>query len=71
MPKGAALHTHHISLGSIKWIVANLTYWDNLYMRYDNTVDTLEFAWFQKSPKDIPGAINVYEILFRKIECRI
>ncbi len=27
MPKGAALHTHHISLGSIKWIVANLTYW--------------------------------------------
>ena len=27
MPKGAALHTHHISLGSIKWIVSNLTYW--------------------------------------------
>jgi adenosine deaminase CECR1 len=27
MPKGAALHTHHISLGSIRWIVANLTYW--------------------------------------------
>lgn len=27
MPKGAALHTHHISLGSISWIVSNLTYW--------------------------------------------
>lgn len=27
MPKGAALHTHHISLGSIRWIVSNLTYW--------------------------------------------
>ena len=34
MPKGAALHTHSISLGSIKWIVSNLTYWDGLYMRY-------------------------------------
>ena len=33
MPKGAALHTHHISLGPIPWVVSNLTYRDNLYMR--------------------------------------
>ncbi len=51
MPKGAALHTHHISLGSIRWIVSNLTYWENLYMKYDDTMDTLEFAWFTKDPK--------------------
>ena len=55
MPKGAALHTHHISLGSINWIITNLTYWDNLFMRYDNTFDTLEFAWFQKPPGVISG----------------
>ena len=63
MPKGAALHTHHISLGSINWIITNLTYWDNLYMRYDNTFDTLEFAWFQKPPRVISG--TNFKILYK------
>ena len=35
MPKGAALHTHHISLGPIQWVIKNLTYRDKLYMRLD------------------------------------
>ena len=29
-------------------------------MRYENTLDTLEFAWFQKSPKVIPGDPTIW-----------
>ena len=50
MPKGAALHTHSISLGSIKWMVSNLTYWDGLYMNFEESTQKLEFAWFEKEP---------------------
>ena len=52
MPKGAALHTHSISLGSIKWMVSNLTYWDGLYMNFDESSQKLEFAWFEREPNN-------------------
>ena len=50
MPKGAALHTHHISLGPIPWVIANLTYKDNLYMRLNPDKDSLRFGWFSSQP---------------------
>jgi hypothetical protein len=50
MPKGAALHTHHISLGPIPWVIANLTYRDNLYMRLNAEKDSLRFGWFPSPP---------------------
>ena len=80
--KGAALHTHSISLGSIKWIVSNLTYWDGLYMKYENATETLEFAWFQKSPLDgkwhnvnearrIFGKVAVDNFLTKHLSCDV
>ena len=55
MPKGAALHVHHISLGPIPWVVANLTYRDNLYMRLTKEKDSLRFGWFKKPPFNLAG----------------
>ena len=41
---------YSISLGSIKWMVSNLTYWDGLYMNFEESTQKLEFAWFEKEP---------------------
>jgi hypothetical protein len=50
MPKGAALHMHHISLGPIAWVIANLTYRDHLYMRLNREKESLRFGWFDSPP---------------------
>lgn len=47
MPKGAALHVHDTALASARWVVDELTYWDNLYMCYD-TSDQLFFRFMEK-----------------------
>ncbi|TRY79384.1 hypothetical protein TCAL_08086 [Tigriopus californicus] len=43
LPKGGAIHTHDISIASIDWAIANLTYRDNLWACFDH--GSLRFSW--------------------------
>lgn len=43
LPKGGAIHTHDISIASIDWVIANLTYRDNLWACFES--GSLRFAW--------------------------
>lgn len=35
---GAVLHAHDSAITSIDWVIQNLTYWENLYVCYVDTV---------------------------------
>ncbi len=39
MPKGAALHMHDFSLASADWVIAEITYRDNLYVCIPEDID--------------------------------
>ncbi len=46
MPKGAALHTHDLSIASASWVIAELTYRENLYICED--ANEVKFDWFSE-----------------------
>ena len=53
--QGGALHVHDVSITSLSWVVANVTYRDNCYMCKDANND-ISFHFFSKVPFN-PGMI--------------
>ncbi|XP_059164273.1 adenosine deaminase AGSA-like [Physella acuta] len=52
MPKGAGLHLHDAGLTSSHWVIQNLTYRDNVYMKVDEH-DFVFFAVFDGNPGNL------------------
>lgn len=51
LPKGAVLHGHDTALVSAKYIVENITYRDNLYLKFDKN-EVSEMRFFKQKPED-------------------
>ncbi|XP_059085665.1 adenosine deaminase 2-like [Tigriopus californicus] len=62
MPKGGNLHTHDLSIVSLDWVIANITYQPNLLMCIKPTDENLIFSWlpFPSNPPNCDW-LNVAE----------
>jgi adenosine deaminase CECR1 len=49
MPKGASLHLHDHAMGSLEWVIKNVTYRDNVYMCVDQDY-FIRLSVFQTPP---------------------
>jgi adenosine deaminase CECR1 len=49
---GGALHLHEFAITSVDWVVANITYRDNLYSCYRDKTESLVFGWFEALPEE-------------------
>ena len=55
LPKGAALHTHDLSIASVAWVVSDLTYLPGLYLCEDSGI---RFAWLSGPTDDDEGSCD-------------
>ncbi|KAL5293466.1 CECR1.2 family protein [Megaselia abdita] len=66
MPKGAVLHAHDTALCSTDFLIS-LTYWDDLWMCYDEKMDQMAFRFSKKQPTKMPDFPENMNCKWRKV----